>query len=76
MLIKYTLQGTVEVPEGSKITDPRMIELPNGQWIKLFTTVELNDDQDLSYQQQNVLGIEVEDCYCSFNEQGAEHERL
>lgn len=69
MKIEYTLQGTITVPDGSQFQDhSRAIILPDGQWIKLFTAVELNDDRDISFHQQIALDIDLFDQYCKLIE--------
>lgn len=57
MLIEYTITGSIELPEGSIIKEPRTIVLPDGNIIKLWTAVELNETDDLTYGQQADKGI-------------------
>lgn len=61
MIISYRISGIIEVPDGSQIEDPRTIRLPDGNFIKLWTGVELNDVDDLSFAQQQNLGVDVSD---------------
>jgi hypothetical protein len=67
MEIKFVIRGTIEVPTGSVVhglhssDDPRRITLPNGDWIKLWAAVEQNDLTDLTFTEQNKLGIEIYD---------------
>ena len=61
MEIRFQLSGIIEVPDGSQIEDPRTIRLPDGNFIKLWTGVELNDVDDLSFAQQQNLGVDVSD---------------
>lgn len=57
MIVEYTITGTIEVPEGSTVKGPRTIVLPDGNIIKLWTAVELNETDDLTYGQQADKGI-------------------
>jgi len=67
MIIKFTLSGTIEVPEGSRLDDvsPRMILLPNGDHVKLFPVLELNDDRDLTWAESTAMGLDIEDTEAS-----------
>lgn len=53
MIIDYVLKGSIVVPDGSTLSEEsnRMIILPDGSWIKPFIVLELNDEQDLTYNQ-------------------------
>ena len=57
MIVEYTMSGTIEFPEGSTFEGPRTIRLPDGDIIKLWTAVELNEVDDLTYGQQADKGI-------------------
>ena len=61
MIINFTLAGTVEVPDGSELVGPRTIRLPDGQYIKLWTSVELNEERDLDYKEMMALDIDLEE---------------
>ena len=61
MEIRFRLSGTIEVPDGSVIEGERCIRFPDGQWIKLWTAVELNDDRDLEFKEMQIIGIDIDD---------------
>ena len=59
MLIEYTITGTIEVPEGSILKEPRTIVLPDGNILKLWTAVELNEIEDITWSQKRKLGVDL-----------------
>ena len=61
MEIRFRLSGTIEVPDGSVIEGERCIRFPDGQWVKLWTAVELNDDRDLDFKEMQIIGIDIDD---------------
>lgn len=62
MKIQYTLTGYIDVPAGSELTkSPRGIVLPNGNLLKLWEVVELNEIHDLNSQQ-----LEEQGCYLTY----------
>lgn len=70
MIINYTLTGSIEVPEGSKLSETETaIILPNGDWIKPWDIWELNDVQDLTYDQ-----LAERDCYWELADRELEHD--
>ena len=62
MILNYSISGSYLLPKGSVLNDNNSITLPNGDFIKLWTAVELNDDVDLHELQLNTRGI-----YTSFD---------
>ena len=62
MIIKFTLSGTIEVPEGSRLDkdSPRMILLPDGNHVKLFPVFELNDDRDMTWFEAALIGLDID----------------
>lgn len=68
MLIEYTITGTIEVPEGSTVKSPRTIVLPDGNVLKLWTAVELNDWEDLTWSQKQDMGIALDENYIEIAE--------
>jgi len=71
MIIHYTVAGSIFVPDGSRLDveyaskgeSPRKIILPNGDFVKIFPIVELNDDRDLSYSESLNHGIDIGDSF-------------
>ena len=64
MIIHYTLTGSIEVPEGSKLSETEnAIILPNGDWLKPFEVWELNDLDDLTYDR-----LAERDCYSELSD--------
>lgn len=59
MEIRFNLTGTIEVPDGSVVESPRTVRLPNGDRIKLWTAVELNEERDLDFKEMQIMGIDV-----------------
>ena len=58
MIVTMTLQVTLTLPDGSASLDGsngRGWVLPNGDWVKVFSTLERNDEEDLAYHQ--ILGM-------------------
>lgn len=57
MMIDYTLSGTIQVPDGSKLNPTRSgIILPDGKLLKLWEAWELNEDADISASDLEELG--------------------
>lgn len=62
-MFNYTLSGSIEVPEGSKMTDTGTgIILPDGRIMKVWEQVELQDAtgedfENLSHDDCNAIGI-------------------
>ena len=64
MIVNLTLEVTLELPDGSASMDDthgRGWVLPDGNWIKPFAVLELNDERDLSYPEAMLLGMDVSD---------------
>lgn len=61
MEIRFNLSGTIELPDGSVVEGPRTVRLPNGDCIKLWTAVELNEERDLDFKEMQLMGIDVSD---------------
>lgn len=64
MIVNMTLQVTLTLPDGSASLDGsngRGWVLPNGDWVKVFTMLELNDDRDLTYSEWTDMDCDVEE---------------
>lgn len=64
MIVELTMAVRLQLPEGSASMDMqggRGWVLPNGDFVKVWAGVELNDERDLSYDQGAELGVFVED---------------
>jgi hypothetical protein len=60
MNVKVTLEAVITLPEGTQWpTQGREFTLPNGDWVKPWVVVELNDIDDLSTTQAEALGIHI-----------------
>jgi hypothetical protein len=68
MIVNMTMQVTLELPDGSASMDDthgRGWVLPDGNWIKPFVTLELNDEHDLPYVDVMLMGMDVSDMVTS-----------
>ena len=64
MIVNMTLQVTLELPDGSASMDDthgRGWVLPDGNWVKLFAVLELNDERDLPYTEVMAMGMDISD---------------
>ena len=64
MIVNLTLSVTLTLPEGSAsidASDGRAWSLPNGDWIKPWITLELNDKRDLTQEEIAALEIDIEE---------------
>lgn len=68
MLVNMTLQVVLELPDGSASMDGtagRGWVLPNGDFVKPYVALELNDKIDLPYHDILALGCDLEDMITS-----------
>jgi hypothetical protein len=68
MIVNMTLEVTLTLPDGSAsmdMTGGRGWVLPNGDWVKVFTMLELNDDRDLTYSEWTDMDCDVEEIVVS-----------
>lgn len=68
MIVNMTLEVTLTLPDGSASMDGsngRGWVLPNGDWVKVFTMLELNDDRDLTYSEWTDMDCDVEEIVTS-----------
>lgn len=64
MIVNLTLQVTLTLPDGSASIDGasgRGWVLPDGNFIKPFAVLELNDERDLTWIEGEALGVYVDD---------------
>ena len=64
MIVNLTLSVTLTLPEGSASidgSDGRAWLLPDGDWIKPWITLELNDQRDLTHEEITALEIDIEE---------------
>ena len=64
MIVNLTLSVTLTLPDGSASLDGgggRAWLLPNGDWVKPWITLELNDTRDLTFAEVQTMGMEIEE---------------
>ena len=64
MIVNMTLEVRLELPDGSASMDGtggRGWVLPNGDWVKVFTTLERNDEEDLTMSEVLSLNMDMDD---------------
>ncbi len=60
MEIRVTIEAVLTLPEGTIVPEEgRGFTLPNGDWVKPFIVLEMNDDRDLSFKETAALGVDV-----------------
>lgn len=68
MIVRMTLEVTLTLPDGSASMDNtkgRGWVLPNGDWVKVFATLERNDEADLTYFEALDMSCDVHDVVTS-----------
>ena len=75
MMIKVTLEAMITLPEGTQMPSfgeigSRMLTLPNGDWVKPWVVMELNDETDLTWGEAAKLGIMIDEGSCSIEAAG------
>jgi len=75
MMVKVTLEAMITLPEGTKWPSfgeigSRAFTLPNGDWVKPWIVLELNDSEDLKFTQLGELGIDVTNNDCTIEAAG------
>ena len=75
MMVKVTLEATLTFPEGTQWPSfgeigSRAFTLPNGDTIKPWVALELNDLHDLTYTQVEEMGIELLEGGCTIEAAG------
>lgn len=59
--LQLTMVVTVDVPDQTEIVGARAFKLPDGDIVKVFTVLELNDERDLNYTEAVLKGMDYED---------------
>ena len=61
MQLQLTMFVTVEVPDGTEIVGARAFKLPDGDVVKVFSVLELNDERDMTYAEASIKGLDYEE---------------
>jgi hypothetical protein len=77
MIVKVTLEAMITFPEGTKWPSfgeigSRAFTLPNGDTVKPWVVMELNDLDDLKFTQLEELGIHITEGPCTIEAAGWE----
>jgi hypothetical protein len=75
MNVRVTLEAVITLPEGTQLPseiNSRAFTLPNGDTVKPWVVVELNDIDDLSTTQAEALGIHITEGPCTIEAAGWE----
>ena len=75
MMIKVTLEAMITLPEGTQMPSfgeigSRMLTLPNGDWVKPWVVMEMNDETDLTWGEAAKLGIMIDEGSCTIEAAG------
>ena len=58
MLVRVKLEALIELPEGTAMPEQgRAFTLPNGDWVKPFITLEMNDGRDLTFKEMTAISV-------------------
>ena len=60
MRLKIVSHAFLDVPDGTVVQDDGFIKLPNGDFLKPFVTMELNEMTDLTTTQLNQHGCDMD----------------
>jgi hypothetical protein len=58
---QLTMVVTITVPEQAEIVGARSFKMPDGDIVKVFPVLELNDEQDMTYTEAASKGLDYED---------------
>ena len=62
LTIEVTIKAILTLPEGTQVPEKgRGFTLPNGDWVKPFVVMEINDDKDLTFAEAEGLGVSVDE---------------
>jgi len=64
MIVNLTLSVTLTLPDGTASVDGsggREWLLPNGDWVKPWAVLELNDKRELSFGEVQTMGMDITD---------------
>lgn len=75
MIVKVTLEAMITLPEGTQWPSfgeigSRAFTLPNGDIVKPWVVLELNDLHDLTYTQLEEMGIDITEGSCTIEAAG------
>ena len=59
--LQLTMSVTIMVPEQTEIVGPRAFKLPDGDIVKVFAVLELNDERDMTYAEAAIKGLDYEE---------------
>jgi len=59
--LQLTMVVTVDVPDGTEIVGARAFKLPDGDIVKVFSVLELNDERDLAWHEASAKGLDIEE---------------
>lgn len=59
--LHLTMIVTVDVPDGTEIVGARAFKLPDGDIVKVFAVMELNNERDMTYAEAAFKGLDYED---------------
>lgn len=59
--LQLTMTVTITVPEQTEIVGSRAFKLPDGDIVKVFSVLELNDERDMTWSEAFTKGLDYED---------------
>ena len=59
--LQLTMVVTITVPEQTEIVGARAFKLPDGDIVKVFPVLELNDERDMTWSEAESKGLDYED---------------
>ena len=69
MEIRVTIEAVLSLPDGAIVPENgRGFTLPNGDWVKPFMVLEMNDARDLSFADANARGCDVDEITIEWEE--------
>jgi hypothetical protein len=71
MDIRITIEAVITLPEGTLVPDQgRAFTLPNGDWVKPFIVLEVNDGYDLTFEDATALGVYIDETNIEWFDEG------
>lgn len=62
LTVEVTIKAILTLPEGTQVPEEgRGFTLPNGDWVKPFITLEMNDEDDLTFKEAEAMGVSVDE---------------
>jgi hypothetical protein len=68
--LQLTMIVTVDVPDQTEIVGARAFKLPDGDIVKVFAVLELNDERDMTYTEAAIKGLDYEETVIIHLEEG------